>query len=638
MKKKQFFFGLLAAMTLAGCSSNDDVVAEGGDETVTISDGNPYYLAVQIADVNGGSSANMSANAISRATFDNTTADENKVNNVRFYFFNSDGSAANVKKSGSSFINYLDWFDPTMKNSPDESQSDGSYNVADKTDATLIINTAKDDKLPTKMLAVVNFTTATSSTGLTATNTVFGNQYNDNLGMTAVRDMTGDYAELLTTAKQFVMVTSTYATKNPVERFSTTAIEQSNIIQKTGDMSEESAKAAAIANPVKIYVERNVAKVKVAMSSSLTPTSTTIDNQTVNLYPIKDKATDSNAKTLTVYDKDGKATEYSLYFLPQGWNLTATTDKVYLSKHIELDWINEFTQWADWYDPTNHRSYWALNYQGTDNGSDIDKGGQIYNKSYEDMTASFGDQLYTNENAATNSTGGARSYPTQVVVAGTIVGYNSNKYEPLTVGDYESSYYTEEGMKTQMYNKVGLYVKGAGDNYTKLDQRYITFETSNPSATSQDATTRCAVKLALNGTYDKDSKKWKLNDDTETEIYTTTDVTTGTPSADSEEVMAELSTAGQGFLYKDGMTYYWFKVPHIAGKDKGEYGVVRNHYYNCSLTNVIGLGTPVYDPKETIYPETPTDVDTYIAAQVNILSWKNLEHNIDLGKSNDKNE
>lgn len=643
MRKNYFFYSLLLASALVGCSSSDDVVASS-DEDVTVSDGNPHYLAVSIADVNGGSFT--STTRADASTFVNGSTTENHVKNVRFYFFNSDGSAATVKKSGSSYINYLDWYpsDGDGTNQSTEQQTDKSYNVEDQTEATLVINTQAGDKLPTKMLAVVNFTNATAST-LSSSNTVFGTSYNQSLGMTAVRDLTGDYAKLANDNNQFVMVTSTYATKTPAERFSTATITSDNIIKKTvssdetDSKAEEEAKNKALANPVQIYVERNVGKVQVQKdaSASLTTATVKINNTdtSVDLYPIKDKASDTNAKEITI----GESTK-SYYFLPSKWDLTATTEKAYLSKHIELGWLDNFIEWTGWYDPTNHRSYWGLNVQKYDNTSNVDDAGCVYGKDYDAFAQELGSYVYTNENAATSSVGGAREFPTQVVVTGTIYEKSGDTYSVATIGDYEGSYYTEDGMKEQMFHKVGLYTKDANGKAAKLDNKYITFITSTKAngatPTSQKADTRCTVQLAINGTYDSATKTWTLTDGTSSTssvtLYLTDEITDGTEAATADDVETALTAAGTGLLYKDGRTYYWFRVPHIATKDKGQYGVVRNHYYVCNISNVIGLGTPVYDPDEIIYPETPVDVDTYIAAKVNILSWKNVEKDINLGE------
>ena len=59
-------------------------------------------------------------------------------------------------------------------------------------------------------------------------------------------------------------------------------------------------------------------------------------------------------------------------------------------------------------------------------------------------------------------------------------------------------------------------------------------------------------------------------------------------------------------------------------------GVVRNHIYETNITKIAGLGTPVYDPTKTIYPEKPENNDHFIAAQINILSWRVVKNDYEL--------
>ena len=64
----------------------------------------------------------------------------------------------------------------------------------------------------------------------------------------------------------------------------------------------------------------------------------------------------------------------------------------------------------------------------------------------------------------------------------------------------------------------------------------------------------------------------------------------------------------------------------------GLFGVVRNHIYQVNINKVQGLGTPVANPTEIIYPETPKDEDYYIAAKINILEWKRVTQEVNLGE------
>lgn len=652
MKKRTFFYGLLAAITLAGCSSSDDVTAEGGNSDVTISDGNPRYLMVKIADV---------SQASTRATGDFVvgSSDENNVSKVRFFFFNSDGSAANVKSTSSGYVNYVDWVrkSDTADNYPVTDASPN--NVEDTLAAYIVINTKENDKIPTKMLAVANFTDDMFSTVT----------LNNGVGLSTLRELSADYASLANaTSPKFVMVNSVYLTSDN-ERVTTTTIPTSSLITKGKnadgtDEDDKTVQARAQKNPVKMYVERNVAKVLVSKSG--TATDFTIGNNNYKGYQVMDKTDKTKALELStnaaVGTTDQSATKYQYYFVPQGWGLTATTNKAYLSKHIErwslTSWSTSSSVGNEWTDPSNHRSYWAKNVFSGNNeeftSNSNNNAGRTYDKNFSDFNTDFDKYVYTNENAATHIEGGARDYPTQVVVAGTLYqkkvdGTNSSNesYEVATLCDYEGAYYTDmDAVKNAMAAKIQLYMKDDKNTYTKVPESAYELVTASTllentggsKLSSQEGDPRCYVQLWIKGlTWDKsDANKCSFTYTSGGSSVPYTGYLYATNESSTYETKAEIRSTLQGggkaLVYKDGKTYYWFKIPHLASKDRGQYGVVRNHFYKITAGSIVGVGTPIYDPEETIYPETPVDVDTYIAAEVNILSWKSIETSIDLGE------
>lgn len=83
---------------------------------------------------------------------------------------------------------------------------------------------------------------------------------------------------------------------------------------------------------------------------------------------------------------------------------------------------------------------------------------------------------------------------------------------------------------------------------------------------------------------------------------------------------------------KDGMTYYFTPIRHLAKNktEMGYYGVVRNHSYRITINTISGFGTPVYDPDEIIDPVIPKDTETYLAARINVLSWRVVPSSVDL--------
>ena len=90
--------------------------------------------------------------------------------------------------------------------------------------------------------------------------------------------------------------------------------------------------------------------------------------------------------------------------------------------------------------------------------------------------------------------------------------------------------------------------------------------------------------------------------------------------------LADKEVVDRALVWKDGMTYYFYEIRHLDT----EKGVVRNHIYETNVTKIAGLGTPVYDPEKVIYPEIPDPNDHFIAAQINILSWRLVKNDYEL--------
>lgn len=104
-----------------------------------------------------------------------------------------------------------------------------------------------------------------------------------------------------------------------------------------------------------------------------------------------------------------------------------------------------------------------------------------------------------------------------------------------------------------------------------------------------------------------------------------------------EEATAEANASigkENATIYKNGMTYYWTSVKHLgATKSKSEFGMVRNHFYKVDVTSIKGLGTAVYNPYNKFEPVTPEDdPHTYLAARINVLSWRVVGQTVELGK------
>ena len=100
--------------------------------------------------------------------------------------------------------------------------------------------------------------------------------------------------------------------------------------------------------------------------------------------------------------------------------------------------------------------------------------------------------------------------------------------------------------------------------------------------------------------------------------------------------------------YKGGESYYIARIKHFGAltpwtegqetyganneenntKYLGRYGVLRNNWYELTVGNVSGPGTP---DVPTIKPKEPDDESyKYISVSVKILSWAKRSQNVDL--------
>ena len=115
------------------------------------------------------------------------------------------------------------------------------------------------------------------------------------------------------------------------------------------------------------------------------------------------------------------------------------------------------------------------------------------------------------------------------------------------------------------------------------------------------------------------------------ELYVKDGETYKTVSKD--DVNADLAKE-EALFRTAGSTYYYTPIKHLGSEGKlGEYGIVRNHSYQVTIQNIQGYGTPVYDPDKVIDPMIPSDDNTYLAARINVLSWRVVSSNVNLDQT-----
>ena len=619
MKKNRLSFyamGAALALTAASCT-NDMPVEEVYDGPVETN-----YLSVNI--VTSRETGTRAPNEeIEDPVYENGLATENKVGKVRFYFFDADGNATDVKNSTGGMTNYYDWTPTSQGTSqtagaqgPNTDDPEDSYNVEKVLNATIIISTKAGDGLPASVVAVINPPTSLDS---------------ESIG--SIDELNGVTSAYAATADNFVMTNSVYSNgQTPAS-----VMEAVDVRANIRDSESE-----ALQNPAKIYVERVNAKAR--LTSALTEV-TIGDNQPAYATGIR------NAQYVASGDEPGAVDddddddapapipqEEQIYVRFKGWNVTATSDKSYLMKHIDTDWDNEdlFGYYdIDWNSPTRFRSFWAINPSGvTPQYGDFSAAQAI-----QGFSAGATNYTYMQENAApsTNPLAGPTT-PTQIIIAAQLCNWQG---EDLTVCEYASKQYSYLGLQTLYAQNSNVYRVIPGDgttqtSYTKITPAEITFITATEAGkASPTVEGRYYV-------YAKIDPKEIEGQPGQYYSYCIGDAQ-GT-EANTAAANASLIDLGHAKIWETGMTYYYFDIRHLGVSETttsvedgeqvnyspGYYGVVRNHIYDATINTLTGLGTPVYDPTETIYPEKPNSSDLYIGAEINILTWRVVASGVDL--------
>lgn len=324
----------------------------------------------------------------------------------------------------------------------------------------------------------------------------------------------------------------------------------------------------AKANPVQIDVERVLAKVR---------TDFTTNNNGTNVW--------ETGETV-----DNTATGRKLYARLDGWTVTNTATNSYLIKNVAG--ITDETAWPGW--SNDHRSFWA----NTD-GITV----SAYETPYKEITDL--DQVYLMENTDQNN-------PTTVIVKATIVNEEGNA---VTLARWNGVQYANlDESLTELKNAMRTFLKGQN----KLP--WVATEGGKSEMRISDFTF----------IVDPD-QKWKAIPTPVANTQFFADATATTPMT-AEEVNAVFNMLGTAMIWTGGHTYYHTTIKHsVDGVTDNRTGVVRNHIYDINITDVQGLGTPVYDPEQVYDPEDPEYTESSLYAEVRILSFRLVSNNAVLG-------
>lgn len=332
----------------------------------------------------------------------------------------------------------------------------------------------------------------------------------------------------------------------------------------------------ALDNPVTIHVERVAAKVTFSAE---------------------------NSGKFKVGEVDGE----EIYAQIKGFQLYNDYQTSWLMKRIDPTWSDLGFNWND---PSWFRSYWATSldtdFPANDNTFEWETGYTELNKF-----------VYCGEN--TRSWSKDKDVRTKVIVKAALVD-ESGSVRKEVVNWYGKDYLNEGNLLKVVANTLKN-----------------TYFTANTTAEGTEYVGLAVADIKCVGR--------KMTDDNAYEVYFQLSDASATKAwykytggnyvgITSSDLNTELAGVQPALVYNDGMTYYYTDIKHLgAPASTAEYGVVRNHVYKVNIKDIKGFGTPVYDPtSDFIVPDKPTEIFSYVAAQINILSWRVVADDYELGE------
>ena len=594
MKKFTMFSSVLASalmLVVASCSSEDvaGVDAQNGK-------GATSYLAVNIENV-GSAPASRSYNQ-GNGTYEDGSEAESKINNVRFYFFNGDGTPYLLVNDDpeKTPVNFLE-----RELGTDDMVGNDHDHTAEITTKAMLVLKGETKAVPASVIAVINPAALDNSTLHSGTMTL------SELRTSATGSKFNDKTE------GFVMSNSVYESAG--QDVCSTPV--ANSVFDTADK--------ALSKPVDIYVERVNAKVNAKIDANY-PADKTEKAWTKNedgKYQIKVGSID-----VTTYEENANATPttntYPVYAVVQGWQLADANGKAELCKQINTSWYAGELGISPWTTSDYHRCFWSESVPFTTGAG----ANRPVNPTFNGITQSLSDDfsaepVYTLPNTpdkvVTNPTTSVNTLTKLIVAAKLVYKDKNNTYHPAQVCQYRGlTYLGEEAVKKQIVGGFARYFKktttGGVDVYKSIDASDIAFKTVPGSSEVKDY--EVVAKLA-----DDNVELWEKNG----QEYT---------KANNAIVNAALAKEEAQVRSTEGATYYYTPIKHLGTPGKlGEYGIVRNHSYQVTIQNIKGFGTPVYNPDQEIDPIVPSDNNTYLAASIKVLSWRVVSSNVDLDQT-----
>lgn len=550
MRIKSLFLSMLVGMAFVGCSSEKELNGGGTDPVK----GGTGYVAVNIV---------QPKTVGTRATgdFENGDAAENNASEGLFFIFDASGKVHNVNGKSSQRIKLAG------------SGTTGSPAVERIYNAILLIDGVKDDPTGATQIVCILNAPAGLETGVR--------------NLSDLQAKVEDYCTGKITDGKFVMSNSVY-------------YDGDNLIVATPVKAENVKKSAseALNNPVDIYVERVVAKVRAKQKTG---------------------GITNNVVKITV---DGVEHSYTIKI--DGIALSNLSDKANLLKSL-TSYSND--KWT-WNDKTNFRSFWEVmpgKKDGADqvtvqkvSWNDIDGDGH-YNAEATPGNYCFTQYILPNTFEKTGDV-----INTSIMVAAhlteTVDGTTKNADLVWIRGGYTTDKGALNVIASAVQTKFAYYKKTGESSYKELE--FSDFEWKG----EPDVGYSCYAQL-------------KTEFGTDNKIYEFTDVTPAEVTDGVSKVNNYLKSKDNSLYarkYTDGKSYYFVEIEHVAATGSGETatpainGIVRNHIYDLTLNSIAGPGIPVFNPADKNIPQEPEDENLYfLGARVNVLDWRIVSQGVE---------
>ena len=592
MKKFTMLSSVLASalmLVVASCSSED----VAGDDAQN-GKGTTSFLAVNIENV--GSAPASRSYEQGDGTYENGTQAESKINKVRFYFFNGDGTPYLLVKQDPSQAESVNYLDKSVVQNDNNDQT-----VETKTDAVLVIE-GNTKTVPASVIAVINPDVLEKTT------------------LHNGKSMTISELRTSATGSKFYDTTNGFVMSNSVYESAGQDICSTPVANNVFSTSDK-----ALNNPVDIYVERVNAKVNAKIDKNYIRTGETENAWSQNAegkYQIKVGSID-----VTTYEENTNSTptthEYPVYAVVQGWQVADANGKAEVCKQIKTSWFAGELGINPWTTSDYHRSFWSESVPF--NSGAVTGANRPVNPSFNGIKMPLSDDfaatpVYTLPNtpdAVVQNPKTSDNDLTKLIVAAKLVYKDAdNSYKTAQVCQYRGlTYLGEDAVKKQIVGGFKQYLKiTATGGYQSIEASDITFKTVPGSSEVKDYEVVATLASNVGELYVKDGETYK--------------------TVSKDDVNAALAKEEAQVRSTDGATYYYTPIKHLGDAGKlGEYGIVRNHSYQVTIQNIKGFGTPVYNPDQKIDPMIPSDENTYLAASIKVLSWRVVSSTVDLDQT-----